>query len=148
MTLLLLRVLERIHGHLGWLAVASLLHPAILLRNPKRRARLAVVLTTSFVLVTAFLGGYIYPQYRVRLKQRIFIEARSLGWMFERKEHLAVAAVTFALVGCATHLSVPLFDEKTRVIVARLAHRAFVVAFAFALTTAVIGVSVASYKSF
>jgi hypothetical protein len=42
--------------------VAALLHPAIFLRNPKRQARLAVALTTLFVVATSLLGGYIYPE--------------------------------------------------------------------------------------
>jgi hypothetical protein len=148
MTTLLLRILERIHGHLGWLAVAALLHPAILLRNPKRRARLAVGLTTSLVVVTALLGGFIYPEYRARVKQHIFIEAPRVGWLFERKEHLAVGAVAFALAGCIAHLSLPLLPEDTRDVAARLAHRAFVAAFVLALFVAVLGVAVASFKSF
>jgi hypothetical protein len=148
-TVLLLRVLERIHGHLGWLSVASLLHPAILLRNPKRRARLAVSLTTAFVVATALLGANIYPEYRSRIKQHIFIEAPTIGWMFERKEHLAVGAVAMALVGCVAHLSLPVFAEDgTKRTVARLAHRAFVASFVLALLVAVLGVVVASYKSF
>jgi hypothetical protein len=146
---LLLRAIERVHGHLGWLAVAALLHPAILLRNPKRRARLAVAFTTSLVVVTSLLGGSIYPEYRARIKQHLFIEAPKLGWMFERKEHLAVGAVTFALIGCIAHLSLPVFaEEHTRRTMARLAHRSFVLSFAFAAVVAVIGVAVASYKSF
>lgn len=149
MTTLLLRVLERIHGHLGWLSVAALLHPAIFLRNPKRRARISVALATGFVVATALFGGYIYPLYRERIKQHIFIEWPKLGWMFERKEHLAVGAVAFALAGCMSHLTLPLFaDEGTKRTMALLAHRAFVVAFALALLVAILGVAVASYKSF
>jgi hypothetical protein len=149
MTTLLLRALEHIHGHLGWLSVAALFHPAVLLRNTKRRARLSVSLATGLVVVTALLGGYIYPLYRDRIKQHIFIEAPRIGWMFERKEHIAVGAVSFALVGCLAHLTLPLFvDDGIRRTMARLAHRAFIVAFALALFVAALGVSVASYKSF
>jgi hypothetical protein len=149
MTTLLLRVLERIHGHLGWLSVAALLHPAILLKQPRRRATLAVSLTTLSVVATALLGGAIYPSYRDRLKQHIFIEAPKVGWLFERKEHLAVGVVGLALAGCIAHLSLPIFEgESTRLVVARLAHRAFVAAFVLALVVAVLGVSVASFKSF
>ncbi len=147
--ILLLRVLERIHGHLGWLAVASLLHPAILLANPKRRARLSVVLSTLMVALTCGLGVWIYPEYRARIKQHIFIELPKLGWMFERKEHLAVGVGVFTLLGCLAHLSAPMFeDEPTRLVVSKTAHRAFVIAFVLALIVAVLGVSVASYKSF
>jgi hypothetical protein len=145
---MLLRLLERIHGHLGWLAVAALLHPAIMLRNPKRRARLSVILSTLVVLLAASLGAGIYPDYRMRIKQRIFIEAPTFGWMFERKEHLAVAAVSFTLIGCILHIFSPVFPEGSRVHAARTAHVAFVFAFAFALVVACIGVAVASFKSF
>lgn len=150
--IVLLRALERVHGHLGWLSVAALLHPAILLRNPHRRARLAVVLATSSVVATAVLGACLYPEYRARLKHTIFVESPCLGWMFERKEHLAVGAVSFALVGCLAHLSLPLFDgdagEDARRSMARLAHRAFVASFALAVLVAILGVAVASFKSF
>jgi hypothetical protein len=144
----LLRVLERIHGHLGWLAVAALLHPAVLLRRPRRRARLAVSLATGLVVGNAILGGYLYPEYRSRLKQSIFIDTPRLGWMFERKEHLAVGAVAFALAGCIAHLSLPWMDETTADTMARLAHRSFVVAFVLAAAVACIGVAVASFRSF
>ncbi len=148
MSVLFLRVLERIHGHLGWLAVAALLHPAIILRNVQRRARLSVSLATLVVLATATLGANIYPEYRQRIKQRIFIEAPSLGWMFERKEHLAVAAVCFTIVGCILHLFSGSFPEGIRPHAARTAHIAFAFAFVFALVVACIGVAVASFKSF
>ncbi len=143
-----LRLLERIHGHLGWLAVVALLHPVVVLRNPKRRARLSVGLTTVLLVVTASLGAWMYPDYRTRLKQRIFIEAPSWGWAFERKEHLAVAAVAFALVGCIAHFVAPMTPEPARERIARTAHLAYVVAFSFALVVASIGVAVASFKSF
>lgn len=144
----LLRALERIHGHLGWLSVAALLHPAILLRNPRRSARLSVGLATAFVVATAVLGASMYPEYRARLKQHIFLEAPRLGWLFERKEHLAVAVVAFACAGCAAHLAAPTLDEATRRVAAKVAHRAFVAAFVLSLAVASIGVAVASFKSF
>jgi len=149
MTVLVLRVLERIHGHLGWLAVVALLHPAILLRSSRRRARLSVVLATIAAAATGALGAYIYPEYRHRLKQHIFIEAPRIGWMFERKEHLSVAVIALAIAGCVAHLSLPLFDDDaTKQTVARLAHRAFVAAFVLSIAVAALGVVVASFKSF
>ncbi len=69
--------------------------------------------------------------------------------MFERKEHLAVGAIALALVGCIAHLSLPIFaDAATKTTVARIAHRSFVAAFLLSLFVAVLGVAVASYKSF
>jgi hypothetical protein len=146
--MLVLRVIERIHGHLGWLAVAALLHPAILLANPRRQARLAVVLAAGVVVVTAGLGVSIYPDYRTQLKPSIFATAPSLGWLFERKEHLAVGVVAFTLLGCVAHLALQAFEPGLRPHAARLAHRAFVVAFVLAAAVAVFGTAVASYKSF
>ena len=143
----LLRVLEHVHGHIGWLAVAALLHPAILLRVRRRRSPLAAVLATSIVLVASALGATIYPDYRLRLKQSIFIASPTLGWCFERKEHLAVGALVFALVGCIAHLAAPSADGL-RDLVDRTAHRAYVVAFTCALIAATLGVAVASTSTF
>ncbi len=107
-----------------------------------------MALATSSAIATALLGASIYPEYRARIKQQIFIEAPTVGWMFERKEHLAVGGVAFALVGCVAHFALPVFHEGVRVNVARLAHRAFVIAFLLTAAVAVLGVAVASYKSF
>ena len=147
--ILLLRVLERVHGHLAWLSVAALAHPAILLRDPRRRARLSVSLAAALTAATAGFGAFIYPDYRVRLKQRLFQEAPSYGWAFERKEHLVVGVVAFALIGCVAHLASPTFESpETRLRVARLAHHAFAIAFALSLIAAAIGLAVASFTSF
>jgi hypothetical protein len=146
---LALRVAEHVHGHLGWLSVAALLHPAILLRDPRRRARLAVVLTTSFVTGTGLLGAWIYPEYSGRLKQTIFIHAPKVGWLFERKEHLAVGALTFAWIGCIAHLAYPTFaSEPSKRAVAVTAHRAYVIAFVLSVAVACLGVTVATYSTF
>lgn len=91
-----LRVAERLHGHLGALAVVALLHPVVLLRDPRRRASWSVGLATALVS-SVFAGGIaLYPAYRAQLKRSIFVDAPTLGWMFERKEHLAFAAMAFA----------------------------------------------------
>jgi hypothetical protein len=145
----ILRLVEHIHGHLGWLSVAALLHPAILLRNPMRRAPLAVALATLFAVVTGCLGGWIYPEYRARLKPAIFIDSPTIGWCFERKEHLAVGAIGLACVGCIAHLSAWSFEDPAlRVVLAKAAHRAFVAAFLLALAVAVLGVAVATFSTF
>lgn len=147
--IMLLRVLERLHGHLGMLSVAALVHPAIVLRNPKRRARLSVALSSGLVTLTALLGSYIYPEYRARIKQHIFIEAPRVGWLFERKEHLAVGAVAFALVGAIAHFAGPSFpSEAGKLGAAKLAHRALVASCVLSLLVGVLGVAVASYKTF
>lgn len=144
----LLRFLERVHGHLGWLAVAALLHPALLLRNPRRRATTSILLTTLFVTLAGGLGAWIYPDYRTQLKLRIFVTAPEIGWMFERKEHLAVGVICFCWIGCLAHFSVPWFPDPHRETVARLAHRSFLLAFGMGVAVGIIGVLVATYASF
>jgi hypothetical protein len=138
-----LRALEKIHGHTGWLAAAALLHPAILLRRRERKARLSVVLAPATLTVAAVLGLQLYSPYRLQLKQRLFVEAPTIGWLFERKEHLAVAALSFAWFGCIAHLSAWHVERPTRDRLAGLAHHAFVVATVLSVVVAVIGVTVA-----
>jgi hypothetical protein len=144
-----LRVAEHIHGHMGWLSAAALLHPAILLRNPKRRARLAVSLTTAFVTASGFLGAWIYPEYRAQLKQAIFIHTPAIGWLFERKEHLAVGAIGFCWIGCIAHLTARSFeDDVLKRTVSIIAHRAYVIAFLLCVAVACLGVVVATHSTF
>jgi hypothetical protein len=144
-----LRLLEHVHGHLGWLSVAALLHPVIVLRNPRRVARWTVALAAGFTAATAMLGATIYPAYRERVRPVIFAEAPRIGWMFERKEHLAVGAVGLALAGCVAHLAaLNVTDGRAKATAARLAHRAFVGAFVLALAAATLGVVVAATRSF
>lgn len=149
MTDLVLRALERVHGHLGWLAAAALVHPAVVLRGPARRAPLAASLATLLVTVVAALGAWIYPVYRSRLKQEIFVRTPSIGWAFERKEHLAAGAVLLAWAGLMAHLvSVRLPGGPRRTSLWRSARLAYAAAAVLAGVTSALGVLVASHRSF
>jgi hypothetical protein len=144
-----LRVLEHFHGHVGWLAAAALVHPAILLRRPGRRATLSASLATGAVTVTGLLGALLYPEYRARLRAPLFAQSPAIGWLFERKEHLAVGVLGFAWIGCIAHLSAPSFgDASLRRTVATMAHRAYVIAFVLCLAVASLGVAVATHATF
>lgn len=142
------RLVEHVHGHAGWLAAATLVHPAIVLRNPKRRAHLAVGLSTGFVTVAAAIGVWLYDVYRERLKQGIFLSAPSVGWLFERKEHLAFGAVLLAWAGAAAYYGATRASEKTSALLRVLAFRAFALAAAIAILVAVLGTIVAVHRSF
>ncbi len=143
-----LRLAEHVHGHLGWLAAALLLHPAIVLRNRKRRAHLAVALATAFVTLGAAGGAWLYVAYREQLKQQIFIHAPAIGYLFERKEHLAFGAVVLAWAGCAAYFAAPRATPDVRETLRTIAFRAFVASAALAIVVAVLGTVVAVYKSF
>lgn len=145
--MMLLRLLERVHGHLGWLAAAALLHPAIVLRNPKRRARLSAVLSATFATLSGGFGAYIYADYSRSLRRSMYIASTHYGLLFERKEHLAFAAIALAWAGCVLHLTAR-DDDATARSRARAAHLAFVAATALTTVVATLGTIIASYRSF
>jgi hypothetical protein len=143
-----LRVLEHVHGHLGWLSAAALLHPAILLRSPRRNAHLAVWLATGFLTVTGALGAYLYAPYRDQVKQQLFIHAPAVGYLFERKEHLAFGAILLSWAGAIAYTAAGRAEEPVRRSLLTLAFRACVLACALTVCTAVLGVAVAVVKTF
>jgi len=148
MTLDTLRLLEHVHGHLGVLAAALLVHPAIVLRDRRRRAHLAVGLATATVSAGAALGAWLYVAYRAELKQQIFTHAPSIGLLFERKEHLAFGAVVFAWAGCVAYFAALRATPELRLALRTIAFRSFAASAALAVVVAVFGVVVAVYKSF
>jgi hypothetical protein len=147
MSSLLLRGLEHVHGHLGWLSALALCHPAMLLRRPRRRAIGVALAATALVTVTAALGAVLYPAYRTAVKPLIFAAAPAVGEAFERKEHLGVAAVALAWLGLALHW----LHTRNRSLepdLARLAFVAYLSAAAFSLLTASLGLVVAVHRTF
>ena len=142
------RLLEHVHGHLGWLAAAALVHPAVLLQNPKRRVRWAVLAATGVVTLAGAVGAALYPLYRTELRPPIFAAAPALGALFERKEHVAFGALVFAWAGAAAHFGAPGVDGEAGRPLRRAAQCAFIVAAAFAVTAACCGTWVASFRSF
>lgn len=142
------RLIEHVHGHLGWLAAATLVHPAVVLRSRTRRAPWAVGVSTAFVTVASGLGVWIYVAYRERLKQGIFLHAPAIGFMFERKEHLAFGAVVLAWAGAAAYFAAPRATPKMRETLRTIAFRAFCASAALAVLVALLGTIVAVYKTF
>jgi hypothetical protein len=142
------RLTEHVHGHLGWLAAAVLLHPAILLRDRKRRADLAVGLAAGLVTVASAIGAWLYVAYRERLKQGIFIHSPAMGLLFERKEHLAFGAVVLAWSGAAAYYAASRARPETRDKLRTIAFRSFFASAALAILVAILGTIVAVYKSF
>jgi hypothetical protein len=143
-----IRIAEHLHGHLGWLAAAALLHPAILLRNAKRRAHLAVASSVGLVTLVGAVGVSLYDPYRDRLKQQIFIHAPRIGYLFERKEHFAFGAIVLAWAGAAAYVGSRRAEGGVHASLRTFAFRAFVLAAAMAAVTAALGTVVASYSTF
>jgi hypothetical protein len=143
-----LRMQEHVHGHLAWLAVVALVHPAVLLRRVGRRAHLAVGLAVVLVTVAAAMGVAMYDDYREKLRQPIFASSVGMGYLFERKEHLAFGVVAFAWIGAITYAAGVVAGAELRESLRKVAHRAFIVSAALALVTALLGTAVATYKTF
>lgn len=143
-----IRLLEHVHGHLGWLGTALLVHPAVLLRRRERRAHAAVAIATLVVTTAAALGAWLYVSYTAVLKQGIFIHAPAYGLLFERKEHLAFGAVMLSWAGCAAYFAALRTSDSTRTTLRTIAFRSFVGAAGLSLLVAILGTVVAVYKSF
>ncbi len=54
------------------------------------------------LLVASGLGLALHDTYRAKLRQRLFIGTPSLGWLFERKLHVAFAATLLGVGALAT----------------------------------------------
>lgn len=142
------RVVEHVHGHLGWLAAAVLAHPGFVLWRGKRKAHFSVACAAVVPTLAGALGMWVYGPYRDRVKQSIFIDARWIGLLFERKEHLAFGAILLGWAGAAAYALSVSAEEPSLTSLRTFACRAFVAAAALALTVGVLGSLVASYRTF
>jgi len=88
----------RLHAVLAWAATAALLAaPWIARSGAARRLRRGVRAgAIALLLATSALGLALHDTYRAKIRQHLFISAPDIGWLFERKLHLAFAS---ALLG-------------------------------------------------
>ena len=147
MTQLLTRFLEHVHGHVGWLAALALAHPAVMLRRPRRNALGVALAATVLVSVTAGLGALLYPHYRTAVKPLLFAATPAVGELFERKEHLGVAALVLAWTGLGA-LALARRRDEASVDLGRLAFVAYSGAALVALAAAGAGIVVGTHQSF
>ena len=147
MTQFLARLLEHVHGHVGWLAALALAHPAVLLRRPRRNVLGVALAATVLVTTTAALGALLYPHYRTTIKPVLFAATPVIGELFERKEHLGVAALVLAWTGLAALTLARRRDEASGDL-GRLAFVAYSGAALVALVAAVAGIAVGAHQSF
>jgi len=97
-----LRTVERLHAVAAWAATAALVGAVWMSARAQRRAaQVAGAVAVGLVVVAGGLGLALHDPYRARLRQRLFVEAPSLGWLFERKQSLAFAAVLLAVCALA-----------------------------------------------
>ncbi|MEI7892176.1 MAG: hypothetical protein WCI05_03745 [Myxococcales bacterium] len=142
-----MRLLEHLHGALGWLALAALVHPALLLRR-RPSAHLAVVLACGLITLAAGGGVLLYPAYREEVKGAVFRHSAQVGLLFERKEHLSFGAVLLAWGGGAGYWTSCKAGDPMAQVLRRFAARAFAVSALLAGVASVCGAVVASVGSF
>ncbi|HZO16380.1 MAG TPA: hypothetical protein VFB62_24065 [Polyangiaceae bacterium] len=142
-----LRLFETIHGHFGVLAAAALLHPAILLRKGKpltRGMQLAVVLSTTAVVLAFATGLWIYPSYRDFVRPSLFRASARAGFLFETKEHLAFAVMALSIGACACVLLAPREARALR----KAAAASYAVGAGLCVITVCLGSYIASVQGF
>ncbi|APR85209.1 Hypothetical protein A7982_10558 [Minicystis rosea] len=103
MSLEVLRSLARLHALAAWIATAALIAAAVVHVHDKSR-RLSAWLAAAAATLSLLAGGLgmaLHDGYRARIRQRLFLASASLGWLFERKQHLAFGAVLLAVAGAA-----------------------------------------------
>jgi hypothetical protein len=144
----LLRTLARWHAVAAWAATIAVLIAA-LLHARRRLPAWAGALAAALALAAGGLGLALEEPYRSRLRQKLFLKAPSLGWLFERKLHLAVGALLLALaaaaaLGAARHAR----REAVRRDLGRAAAFAFAAAAALMIAASIAATVVARKTSF
>jgi hypothetical protein len=156
MSLEALRAIERAHAVVAWLATIAALLAAVRAhgRDPGRRASLAPASLGALLLLVACASGLLLDEgYRSRLRQRLFVASPAMGWLFERKLHLAFGALLLAITGVASLLGGRRAHdvargEATRRSLARAATLALTSAALLALAASIAGALVARRTMF
>lgn len=104
---------------------------------------------TAVVLVTATIGmgAYLYGPFREGVRQPLFAEARSMGWLFERKEHMAFGAGVCTWAAALAHLGSCRARGPLRTSLRSWARWGYAVASVFAIAAAACATVVASVRS-
>jgi hypothetical protein len=88
----------RLHAALAWMSVAALAAALFATLSRRSFARPVVAASAALCAATFITGAMLHLPFQSKLRQRLFLLSSSLGWMFERKEHVAFGVL--ALSGC------------------------------------------------
>ncbi len=111
-----LHLVAQAHAVVAWIATAALAAALPLFLRPRRR-RLALAISAAAaiaVTVAGALGVLLEATYRSRIRQRLFVQSPSLGWLFERKEHLAFGAILLAWCTLSTMVAAQITRDPKR----------------------------------
>ncbi|MEO5726176.1 MAG: hypothetical protein ABI134_15245, partial [Byssovorax sp.] len=144
-------LVAQVHAVVAWIATAALLAALPWLIRPRRdRVTLAIGAVAALsVTLAGGLGVLLEAAYRARIRQRLFVQSPSLGWLFERKEHLAFAAIVLAWCALAAMAASRLAREPERAAdLQKVARLAGITAAALALAASVMAAIVARRAHF
>jgi hypothetical protein len=91
--------LARVHGVLAWIAIVALGAALIAMWKRPGVAR-ALVPAAALSGGLAFASGVaLHLPFQSKLRQPLFLMSNLLGWLFERKEHVAFGALALLVCG-------------------------------------------------
>lgn len=132
-------LLRALHGYLGVLALAAVLHPALRLRAGRlsRGDLWSLGLSTLVATGGGVAGLVLYPSYRRAVKPGLLLDAPLLATLFETKEHLGFYAVVLVWGGAGLA-----WAHRPQ-----LARTCFVLATLLMLPIVVLGTWIAAFKT-
>lgn len=146
-----LHLVARAHAVAAWVATAALV-VALPLLIRARRSRFTLAISAAAAIAVTIAGGLgvlLEATYRARIRQRLFVRSPALGWLFERKEHLAFGAILLAWCALSTMVAAQISRDPARArdlhVAARLAG---IAAAGLALAAAVMAAIVAPRAHF
>ncbi len=141
------RLLLLVHGHAAALATAALVHPAVILWRGaplSRGGRWALGAAMALTALAFGLGIAIYGDYRILVKNDLFVASPEAGMLFETKEHIAWIVLVSSLGAGAAALLAPPRAAALR----RIAARVFAGAAIACIATWALGTWVTHIRSF
>ncbi|MFT6400016.1 MAG: hypothetical protein ACJAYU_004786 [Bradymonadia bacterium] len=100
---------------------------------------------SALISVAVSVGWFIYPEFRVQLRQQLYATNRTLGHAFEVKEHLGTFALFLAVTGAAL---LWLSSRPGGAPLRQATARVYLCAALLASVSAVLGVIIASHLGF
>lgn len=109
-------LVARAHAVVAWVATAALIVALpLLLVARRRRTTLAISAAAALAItLTGALGALLDAPYRSRIRQHLFGQSPALGWLFERKEHLAFGAILLAWAALSTLVAARISRDPAR----------------------------------